>query len=321
MLTAVAGLPPIVIVCGPTGVGKTRFAIGLAQRFGGQIVGADSMQIYRHMDIGTAKPTAEERAAVHHHMVDIIEPDAAFDAAAYGRQAHAVIGRLLHAGIPAFVVGGTGLYIKALVYGMFASRAQDPSIRQKLRQQIADTGSAGMHADLAQRDPQSAARIHPNDAYRILRALEVVESTGRRLSDHHQDHGFLQARYRTLTIGLELPREHLYARIEQRVDAMVAAGLLEEVRGLLERGYDPALKSMQSLGYRHMADYIQGRVAWDEILQLLKRDHRRYAKRQMTWFRADPQVKWLAPDQEQAAACLAEAFYRNAGLPEATPLQ
>lgn len=321
MLTGVAGLPHIVIVCGPTGVGKTRFAIGLAQRFGGQIVGADSMQIYRHMDIGTAKPTAEERAAMHHHMVDIIEPDAAFDAAAYGRQAHVIIGRLLRAGIPAFVVGGTGLYIKALVYGMFASRAPDPSIRQKLLQQIADTGSAEMHACLAERDPQSAARIHPNDTYRILRALEVVESTGRRLSDHHQDHGFLQARYQTLTIGLELPREHLYARIEQRVDAMIAAGLLEEVRGLLERGYDPGLKSMQSLGYRHMADYILGPAVWEETLQLLKRDHRRYAKRQMTWFRADPQVKWLAPDQEQAAASLVEAFYRNAGLPEATHSQ
>ncbi|MFZ1984007.1 MAG: tRNA (adenosine(37)-N6)-dimethylallyltransferase MiaA [Desulfatitalea sp.] len=302
-------LPKIVIICGPTGVGKTGLAIRLAQRFGGQIVGADSMQIYRRMDIGTAKPTAEEKTAVRHHMVDIIDPDQAFDAAAYGQQAHHIIQELLADGIRPFVVGGTGLYIKALVYGLFQSQASDADVRQRLKQQLAQEGTAAMHAHLARHDPQAASRVHPNDTYRITRALEVMELTGRAISTHHDAHGFAQARYQTLTIGLSLPREQLYARIDQRLDAMIAAGLLEEVRGLLAHGYDADLKAMQALGYRHMADFIQGRLTWDEALRTLKRDHRHYAKRQRTWFNAVADILWLAPDQvNEAAQRIAEFF-------------
>lgn len=301
-------LPKIVIICGPTGVGKTGMAIRLAQRFGGQIVGADSMQIYRQMDIGTAKPAAEEKAAVRHHMVDIVDPDGAFDAAAYGQQAHHIVQELLADNIRPFVVGGTGLYLKALVYGLFTSRAADGEVRQRLKQQLAQEGAAAMHARLARNDPQAAARIHPNDTYRITRALEVMELTGRALSDHHDAHGFTQARYQTLTLGLTLPRELLYARIDQRVEDMIAAGLLEEVRGLLARGYDSDLKAMQALGYRHMANFIQGRLTWDEALRTLKRDHRRYAKRQWTWFNRIAGILWLAPDQEREAASRIEAF-------------
>jgi tRNA dimethylallyltransferase len=301
-------LPKIVIICGPTGVGKTDMAIRMAQRFGGQIVGADSMQIYRHMDIGTAKPTAEEKAAVRHHMVDIVDPDRAFDAAVYGQQAHHIVQELLADNTRPFVVGGTGLYLKALVYGLFTSRATDGEARQRFKQQLAREGAAALHARLARNDPQAAARIHPNDTYRIMRALEVMELTGRALSDHHHTHGFAQARYQTLTLGLTLPRERLYARIDQRVDGMVAAGLLKEVRGLMDRGYDPGLKSMQSLGYRHMTDFIQGRLTWDEALRTLKRDHRRYAKRQWTWFNGIAGIHWLAPDQEHEAASRIEAF-------------
>lgn len=290
-------LPKIVVICGPTGVGKTSFAIELARHFGGQIVGADSMQIYRYMDIGTAKPTAAERAAVPHHMVDIIDPDEDYDAAVYGEQAHAVISGLVEKGIPPFVVGGTGLYIKALTYGLFEDRASAPGVRQSLKSQLAAQGADAMHAMLAARDPEAASRLHPNDTFRVLRALEVVTVTGRPLSDHHKSHGFQQPRYRTLTIGLTLPREQLYACIDRRVDAMIAAGLPEEVRGLLGRSYDPCLKSMQSLGYRHMVDYLQGRLTWEEALRTLKRDHRRYAKRQFTWFNKVADMHWLAPDQ------------------------
>ena len=301
-------LPKIVIICGPTGVGKTEFAIRLAQRFGGQIVGADSMQIYRRMDIGTAKPTTEEQASVCHHMVDIVDPDEPFDAAEYGQRAGAVIQGLIAQDRTPFVVGGTGLYIKALVFGLFQARTAEPEARRRLKAQLAQEGPAGLHARLTRLDPQAATRIHRNDAYRILRALEVFECTGRPISDHHGSHGFAQFRYQTLTIGLTLPREQLYARIDQRVEAMLAAGLLEEVRGLLTSGYDPGLKSMQALGYRHMADYLQGRLTWEETLRILKRDHRRYAKRQFTWFNAVAGIRWMLPDQVDDAVAMVATF-------------
>jgi len=303
--------PKIVIVCGPTGVGKTAFAIELAKRFGGEIVGADSMQIYRRMDIGTAKPTAEEKAAVPHHMVDIIAPDEPFDAAAYGRWADAIVTQLLADNKVAFVVGGTGLYIKALIYGLFKGRTVDDRVRQTLQAQLADEGAPALYAALKDRDP-SAARIHPNDTYRILRALEVVETTGRAISEFHEAHHFGKARYRAFYIGLTLPREQLYTRIDGRVDAMIAAGLLEEVRGLLSSGYGPELKSMQSLGYRHMIAYIQGKLTWDEALRTLKRDHRRYAKRQLTWFKAVDGMHWLAPGEIDAAAEQVGRFFAAA---------
>ncbi|WP_054032573.1 tRNA (adenosine(37)-N6)-dimethylallyltransferase MiaA [Desulfatitalea tepidiphila] len=304
--------PKIVIVCGPTGVGKTAFAIELAKRFGGEIVGADSMQIYRRMDIGTAKPTAEEKAVVPHHMVDIIAPDEPFDAAAYGRRADAIVTQLLADNKIAFVVGGTGLYIKALIYGLFKGRTVDDRVRQTLQARLADEGAPALYDALKDRDPSAAARIHPNDTYRILRALEVVETTGRAISEFHEAHHFGKARYRGSYIGLTLPREQLYARIDGRVDAMIAAGLLEEVRGLLASGYGPELKSMQSLGYRHMIAYIQGELTWDEALRTLKRDHRRYAKRQLTWFKAVDGMHWLAPDEIDTAAEQIDRFFAAA---------
>jgi tRNA dimethylallyltransferase len=301
-------LPKIVVICGPTGVGKTSFAIAMARRFGGQIVGADSMQIYRYMTIGTAKPTAEEKAAVPHHMVDVIDPRQPFDAALYAEQAHYIIQGLIEHGIHVFVVGGTGLYIKALIYGLFQSSISNTVIRQKLRIQMGREGAAAMHTRLAAKDPKAAERIHPNDAYRILRAMEVIEATGRTISAHHRTHGFSKPRFQTLSIGLELPREQLYARIDRRVDAMVAAGLLEETHMLIDRGYDPALKAMQSLGYRHMVDFIRGKLTWEETLRTLKRDHRRYAKRQLTWFNAVEGTHWLSPDQVQEGIGLIERF-------------
>ena len=172
-----------------------------------------------------------------------------------------------------------------------------------------------MHQRLAQVDPQSAGRIHPNDTFRILRALEVYHLTGRPLTAHHADHGFARARFDTLRIGLTLPRPELYARIDRRVDAMLAQGLVAEVRALLAKGIDPRLKSMQSLGYRHMTDYLQGRLEWDEAVRTLKRDHRRYAKRQMTWFGADGLVRWLRPDQFAEAVALVESFLSGNRLP------
>jgi tRNA dimethylallyltransferase len=291
-----SNLSEIIVICGPTGVGKTGFALALARQFAAEIIGADSMQIYRCMDIGTAKPTESERAAVPHHMVDVVDPDQPFDAAAYADQAAGAVGRILARGKLPLVVGGTGLYIKSLIYGLFSSRRSDPDLRQRLTNEAGQKGAAALHQRLSQHDPEAAARIHPNDTYRLVRALEVLELTGHSISDHHNSHGFARPRYHALKIGLTLPRDQLYARIDQRVDAMIAAGFTDEVRDLLAKGYGPELKAMQSLGYRHLTDFIQGRLEWTETLRTLKRDHRRYAKRQMTWFGADASVNWLAPD-------------------------
>jgi tRNA dimethylallyltransferase len=289
-------------------VGKTGFAIRLAQHIGGEIVGADSMQIYRGMDIGTAKPSAEEQAAVIHHMVDVVDPGEDFDAAEYGRRAEKCVTALISDGKTPLVVGGTGLYIKALIYGLAGAAASDSQVHDRLAAELARTSHRSMHQRLSRVDPQSARRIHPNDTFRILRALEVYHLTGRPLTMHHASHGFARARFDTLRIGLTLPRPELYARIDRRVDAMLAQGLVDEVRALIAKGVDPRLKSMQSLGYRHMTDYLQGRLEWDEAVRTLKRDHRRYAKRQMTWFGADNIVLWLQPDQFSEAVTLVENF-------------
>jgi tRNA dimethylallyltransferase len=307
-----ADLPKIVVVCGPTGVGKTGFAIALARRLGAEIVGADSMQVYRCMDIGTAKPTPSEQAAIRHHMVGIISPDRPFDAADYARTADPIVRNLSSRAVLPLVVGGTGLYIKALLFGLFEARKPDKAIRERLHTQAARQGGVILHARLRALDPETAARLHPNDTLRIVRALEIIESTGRPLSQHQAEHGFARPRFDSLKIGLTLPREELYARIDRRVEQMLAEGLEGEVRGLLSQGFSPELKSMQSLGYRHMTNYLAGLTDRVETVRLLKRDHRRYAKRQLTWFRADPQIHWLDPADTEAAVALISGFVRAA---------
>jgi tRNA dimethylallyltransferase len=195
------------------------------------------------------------------------------------------------------VVGGTGLYIKALTRGLFPVEGQDGAIREKLREEVETSGLEPLYQRLRKVDPEAAERIHPNDTYRIIRALEVHEATGQTISRHHRNHSFQDASYRTLSIGLTMDRPILYDRIDKRVDRMLAAGFVEEVRGLLDRGYSSTLKSMRSIGYRHVADHLEGRVTWDETVALFKRDTRHYAKRQLTWFRADPDTEWMEPDQ------------------------
>ncbi len=298
----------IVVICGPTGVGKTETAIDVCEATGGGIVGADSMQIYRHMDIGTAKPTTQEQARVRHDLIDVVDPDADFDAARYQRLADRAIRGLLTAGRLPVVVGGTGLYIRALLHGIFPEGCGDPAVRQNLRQRLERKGAPALHRELTRCDPEAAERIHPNDALRIVRALEVFIATGRPLSDLQRRHGFRQRRYTALQIGLDIDRPELYRRIDRRVDQMIAGGLLDEVRSLLKKGYAPELKSMQSIGYRHMAAYLDGRLAWEEAVRTLKRDTRRYAKRQLTWFRADPAVHWYRPDQRRSILEAVKAF-------------
>ena len=288
--------PNIIVVCGPTGIGKTTTAIQLAVAYRGEIISADSMQIYRHMDIGTAKPTPEERAAVPHHMIDIAAPDEPFDAARFTREAREKIAALTARKALPFVAGGTGLYIKSLTRGIFRAKTTEPERREQLKKEMESIGPAALHHRLEQLDAQAARRIHPNDRFRIIRAIEVFETTGKSISDHHSEHQFGETPFRTLKIGLEMERAALYERIDRRVDIMLDMGLLAEVRRLLEMGYPSDLKSMKSIGYRHMADFIEGRLSWEEAVRTLKRDTRRYAKRQYTWFKADPEVLWAPPE-------------------------
>ncbi|MGD8494084.1 MAG: tRNA (adenosine(37)-N6)-dimethylallyltransferase MiaA [Desulfobacterales bacterium] len=300
--------PKIVIFCGPTGIGKTSVAIELAQRFNAQIIGADSMQIYKYMDIGTAKPTAEERARVIHHIVDVVAPDEPFNAARYAEHARRIIVKLCQQQILPFVVGGTGLYIKALLYGLFDDNVSDPQIRAKLKAEADMNGIDASYQRLRDLDPETANRLHPNDTYRILRALEVVETTGKTISRHHREHGFAEQPFDALKIGLQMERELLYERIDQRVDAMFSAGFVDEVQSLLSRGYSADLKAMQSIGYRHVVDYLERRLTRAECVRTVKRDHRRYAKRQLTWFNADPDIIWQAPNQIEGMIRLVDKF-------------
>ncbi len=288
------------VIGGPTGVGKTAAAITVAEGFGGEIVGADSMQIYRYMDIGTAKPTPAEQGRVRHHLIDILDPDEPFDAARYTETAGRIVTRLHEKGILPLVVGGTGLYVKALVHGIFPARPTDPAVRERLKKEVESLGSTQLHERLRRQDPETARRLHPNDAFRIIRALEVCETTGRPISAHHQGHRFGKTRFDVLNIGLTLPRNALYNRINHRVDIMIAKGFLGEVKKLLAMGYGPDLKSMQSIGYRHMTAYLAGDLTWEEAVRTLKRDTRRYAKRQLTWFRADPDMTWHLPTETAA---------------------
>lgn len=300
--------PSAVVICGPTGIGKTAVAIDLAESLGGEVVSADSMQIYRLMDIGTAKPTPEEQATVAHHMIDIIDPDEPFDAARYATLAReAIAGIVVRQRLP-LIVGGTGFYIRALLGGLFDAGTSNPEIRSLLLKQAEVDGTEKLHERLRACDPKTAAGLHPNDTFRIVRALEVFEITGRPLSVHHKRHGFGDRPYNALVIGLDMDRRQLYERIDQRVDAMMAAGFLGEVVGLLSRGYGGDLKSMQSIGYRHMLDFIGGRCDRQTALSVMKRDTRRYAKRQLTWFRADRQVVWIGVESLAAIRQRVDGF-------------
>ena len=310
-MNPLGGQPKVVVICGPTASGKTAAALDLAKEFSGEVINADSMQIYRYMDIGTAKPTSDERARIPHHLIDIVDPDESFDAARFSKMAHAVISPLPARGVVPFVVGGTGLYIKSLLQGLFQAEPTNHEIRNRLKEEAAIQGADFLHKRLSQCDPESAQRIHPHDTYRIIRSLETYEVTGIRISKYHREHRFKDKPFKVFKMGLDMNREVLYDRINQRVDAMFEAGFVDEVKGLLERRYTPDLKSMQAIGYRHVVDYIQGRLSQDEALRTLKRDTRRYAKRQLTWFKADSEIVWIEPDRIKDIRHLIESFLRN----------
>ena len=291
-------LPPrIAVICGPTGVGKTSVAIEVASVLGAEIISADSMQVYRYMDIGTAKPSTLERTRIPHHLIDIVDPDEPFDAQQYTDIGRKIISELSAQDIPILVAGGTGLYIRALLHGLFQAGSGNSALRLNLKEEVDAKGTTELYHRLCECDPKSAARIHPHDAFRIVRALEIYETTGQPISSWHQQHRLAPPLFDILKIGLSRQREVLYERINHRVDLMVEEGLVDEVKSLLSRGYSSELKPLQSIGYRHVADYFEGYLSWNDTLQMLKRDTRRYAKRQLTWFNADSQVNWIDADR------------------------
>lgn len=296
------------VICSPTATGKTRLAIELAEAVGGEIVNADSLQVYRYLNIGTAKPTREERARVPHHLIDVVDPDEEFNAAIYAGQARAVIDRLADAGKPVFVVGGTGLYIRALLQGIIETPPVDENIRNYYKGLRDRFGRQYIYGLLEQRDPQAARRINVNDSVRVIRALEVLDQSGQSIVEMQRNHLFADCPYDVCKIGLTVERAELKERIAFRSAKMMEAGLIEEVRGLLAQGYSPDIKPLQSLGYKQVVDFIHGINDRERTLDLVVRETWRYAKRQMTWFLADKTIRWFTPDQYQAIQKTVESF-------------
>ena len=285
----------ILVIVGPTASGKTRMAVELAKAHNGEVVSADSMQIYRRMDIGTAKPTAEEMDGIPHHMIDVADPEEDFSVARYVEMASACVDDILARGKLPIVAGGTGLYVDSLLSGRtFAAFSSDSSLRKELEAELAERGGEAMLAELSRVDPEAAARLHPNDHKRIVRALEVYRSTGKTISEHNRETRALPPRYEALTIGLNFQdRADLWARIDARVDQMAADGLEREVRELLSSGLSPRCTAMQAIGYKEFVAAVEGTMTWREAEELVKLRSRQYAKRQLTWFRRAPETHWL----------------------------
>ena len=294
--------PAIAVIVGPTAVGKSKLAVDVALAMDGEIVTADSMQVYRGMDIGTDKPTPEQRRGVPHHMIDVCDPDRRFNVAEYRTMAHACIAQILERGRLPIVAGGTGLYIKAILDDfLFPDEGPDYALREELEAEAARRGPAALYERLLQVDPGTARRLHPNDVRRVVRALEVYLRSGKPLSVHIAESAGKKGRYRAVQVGLTRPRPVLYRRIEERVDDQIRRGLVDEVRRLIER-YPTMPVARQALGYKEILAYLQGECSLEEAIALLKRNTRRFAKRQFTWFRRDQRIHWFDIEAIENAA-------------------
>jgi tRNA dimethylallyltransferase len=287
--------PPLLVIAGPTGLGKTAAAVALAARVPLEVVSADSRQVYRGMDVATGKPTLEERRAVRHHLVDVVDPDDRFDAARFATAARAAIAEIRARGRLAVVVGGTGFYIRALLRGLDPAVPADPTYRAELAAVAEREGRPALHARLAAAAPALARRLHPNDHVRVIRALELVRA-GSPLGDAQRRWREGGGDWNVVYVGLTMGRAALYERLRARAARMVAAGLEEEVQALLARGYAPSLPAMQGLGYREFARVVAGELDAGEALRLMQRDTVRYARRQWTWFAGEPELAWLDVD-------------------------
>jgi len=306
-----AKLPQILCITGPTASGKSALALSLAQQLGGEIVSADSMQVYRGMDIGTAKPSVEERSLVPHHMLDVCDPSEGYSAGRYAAEAALCVDAVFSRGRVPIVVGGTGMYINALLSGgELPDRPGDPSARQALFEYAELHGANALHARLAKLDPESAGRLHPNDVKRVARALEVNEQTGHAVSDFTGLSLTAQPRYDAEIYALRFEeRSVLYSRIDRRVDDMITCGLLDEVRGLVEAGVPRICTAMQAIGYKELLPVLDGSRALSAAVGDIKQGSRRYAKRQLTWFRRDGRIKWLTLSGEEHVKNILEKFF------------
>ena len=304
--------PLLILLLGPTGSGKTALSLSLCERFRGEIVSCDSVAVYRGMDLGTAKPSSEERSRLPHHLIDVAEPDEPFTAGEYSRQARAALRDIATRSRLPIVTGGTGLYLRALIEGLFAGPVRHEGLRERLRQSAQKHGSAWLHRVLARLDPPSASRIHANDAAKLTRAIEVCVAGRRPMSQVLGSQTLARdplTGFRLLRIGLNPPRTALYQRLNRRCAEMFAAGLVDETRGLLER-YGP-IKALDSLGYRQAMAVLAGTMSELDAIAAAQQGHRNYAKRQLTWFRREPDVHWIEafgdePDTERAAVALVQ---------------
>lgn len=296
--------PEIICIVGPTASGKSSLAIQIARDLDGEIISADSMQVYRHMDIGTAKPSLKEQGKIRHHLIDVVDPDEDFSASDFRKLAAVAIKEIRSRGKRVIVAGGTGLYIRALTKGLVDTPEGDPVLRQKLKDEADRFGPRHLHERLKELDPAAANTIHPNNIVRVIRAIEVAMNSDKTMSEYQEQHRFADSPYDVVMLGVDIDRDLLYSRINERVDRMIAAGLKEEVKKLLALGYSRDWKSMRSVGYKEMCAHIIDGLPIEEAVELIKRDSRRYAKRQMTWFRKED-VKWGAVDELMKRARLA----------------
>jgi tRNA dimethylallyltransferase len=303
------GKEKLVVIVGPTAVGKTELSLELAEQFHGEIISGDSMQVYRGMDIGTAKATPEERARVPHHLIDIIDPDEEYSVALFQEAATRLITEINQRGRLPFIVGGTGLYIESVTHRFqFAQAEQDRELRDRLQRLAETEGAEALHRRLARIDPVTAERLHPNDVKRVIRAMEIYELTGQKMSDYQ--HRAAQSPYDLLMIGLTMDRGKLYERINLRVDKMIEAGLVEEVRRLLDRGYNPSCTSMQGLGYKELVPYLYGEITLEKAINDIKQRTRHFAKRQLSWFRRMSEIHWFDMTDPAERPRMAETIKR-----------
>jgi tRNA dimethylallyltransferase len=310
-----ATVPRVLVLVGPTASGKTAVSLPLAQDLGGEIISADSRQMYKFLDIGTSKPTRAEREMVRHHFVDDLTPDKTASAGEFGVEGRRLVDEILQRGRVPIVVGGSGLYVRSLIDGLFEGRPIDKDCRSSLQSRLDALGLEPLVQELRSVDPESAARIDESNPRRVLRALEFYYATGIPLSRQHRE-GKIKIAFTALQFGLAWSRDALSRRIDARCDAMIAAGLLKEADFIREMGYSPSLQSLNTVGYKEAFAYRSGRISYEEMLRKFKQNSRRYAKRQLTWFRRDTRIHWIPMDESLSPAAVASGIareYRAAG--------
>jgi len=296
------------VILGPTCVGKTQISLKLADILKGEIVSFDSRQVYKLMDIGTAKPTKEEREKIRHHLIDLVFPGEKFTAADYGKKARETIRQIIKRNKQPIAVGGSGLYLKAMIEGFFQGPKADEKIRKRLEREAQELGGPHLFSRLKEVDPQAAKRIHPNDSVRIIRALEVYELTGKPISFWQREGSYEPSAMEFVKIGLNLERKELYQKINLRTEEMIAQGFLDEVKMLKKKGFTPKLKALKTVGYQELFDYLDGKLDLQEAIEKIKVNTRHYAKRQLTWFGKDKEIIWLDAEDDNLIKKILEHF-------------